>query len=212
MRKRNYNSKNNSKNNYNKKYKNYNKKKDQKAFRVIIPSKTIPDETKTKTISIKDQKDGTLIPLFDKYILWCHDIMTRNWTVGSYKKLCDIDNVCLFWQFFNNFSKMGFQHRHFFLMKEGIFPTWEHKDNNGLCSFKTDTNKSISFCEMLGVYMVCNQLMTEKNEIVNGISFSPKKDFVIIKIWINKDIDISKIINPEFIKRVNVTEIKYRAI
>ncbi len=75
-----------------------------------------------------------------------------------------------------------------FLMKDGITPMWEDKKNrNGGCfSFKVPNKQVIDVWKSL-FYAVCGEsLCVNKahNELVNGITISPKKGFCIIKIWL----------------------------
>jgi hypothetical protein len=80
------------------------------------------------------------------------------------------------------------KHCMLFLMKDGITPMWEDKKNrNGGCfSFKVLNKKVVDVWKLL-FYAVCGETLCvnkEHNELVNGITISPKKGFCIIKIWL----------------------------
>src|SRR3990172_9219000 len=130
---------------------------------------------------------GKDIKLSSKYVLWTHDLFKNDWSINSYKKLCTIDNVSSFWKLFNNFNKLGFRHMHFFFMKEGIDPIWEHdmNRNGGICSFKIDIESSLDIWELLGTLIVCDNI-TDNPQDINGLSISPKNSWALVKIW-NKD-------------------------
>jgi hypothetical protein len=149
-----------------------------------------------------------------RYVLWAHDINNKDWTLDGYQKLCIITNISEFWRLFNNFNKYGYKFRHFFLMKEGVVPIWEHETNRfgGMCSLKVDIGSSINVLTDLCVHMMCNRLTDDSNlDDINGISISPKNSWAIIKIW-NKDCknDISKNLLPSLIKKYEKMSIKYK--
>ncbi|ARF09452.1 translation initiation factor 4E [Indivirus ILV1] len=155
---------------------------------------------------------GGDIPLAHNFVLWCHDVQCTDWSLQSYQKLCLIKNVSEFWQVFNNFLKLGYKFYNFFLMKKDIDPTWEHEKNRngGVCSFKIDINQSLDIFEELCRYMVCNSL-TDSPSDINGISFSPKNNWAIIKIWnSNKLNDLSVTLNPELLIKYKDNSIKYK--
>ena len=77
----------------------------------------------------------------------------------------------------------------FFCMKAGITPMWEDPQNkNGGCFSYRILNKNVPaiwrrlFCLMSG-NMLCSNKKHEA--VINGITVSPKKNFCIIKIWLN---------------------------
>lgn len=152
------------------------------------------------------------IPLAHNFILWCHDIASTDWSLQGYQKLCKITNVSEFWRLFNNFSKLGYKFNSFFFMREGIDPTWEHEmnRNGGTCSLRTDIGESLMIFEELCSYMVCNSL-TDCPSDITGISFSPKNNWAIIKIWnSNKLNDLSVTLNTELLGKYKDLSIKYK--
>ena len=118
------------------------------------------------------------------YTLWSHDVMDKNWDITSYQKICEIRNASEFWRLFNNFSRLDYKSKHFFLMKDNIEPIWEHplNRNGGVCSLKVDLNASLNVWELLNVYMVCNILSCVDDDI-NGISICHKNSWALVKIW-----------------------------
>jgi len=135
----------------------------------------------------QDIDNGSNLLFSNKYILWCHDVYSKDWSINGYTKLCSIHSVSEFWRLFNNFNKLDYKHTHFFLMLDGINPIWEDPQNRngGTCSFKVSIEESIDTFTTMCLYMVVN-LLTSKYGDINGISLCPKPGSSNIKIW-NKD-------------------------
>jgi hypothetical protein len=161
--------------------------------------------------SASDNGDNFILPF--SYNLWCHDIYNKDWSINGYTRLCNIETVARFWKVFNNLDKLGHKVNNFFLMKDGIDPIWEHETNRngGICSFKVETDQSLNVYEDLCAHMVCN-LLINNFEDINGISYSPKNSWVIIKIW-NKDKnnDLSKVLNHDLLNKYQNCCIRYKA-
>jgi len=163
----------------------------------------------TEKISI----DGSQYSLLSQFTLWYHDIHNKDWSIKSYRKICNIITIADFWKLFNNFDRLNYKFKHFFLMKKNVQPIWEHETNRngGICSFRIELKVALKLWELIAIYMVCGQL-TNNYDDINGISFSPKNHWVIIKIW-NKDSknDISKFINEAIFNKFPNLSVKYRS-
>ena len=78
-----------------------------------------------------------------------------------------------------------------FIMRDGIFPTWEDKNNKngGVISYKI--NSSNIFDEFINLLesCICENIHsdTSKFNLINGLSVAPKKEFNIAKIWIRNE-------------------------
>lgn len=188
------------------------------AERIKNPRKKqtpVNKELKDPTNVIKKEHngdDGSNIKLKSKYILWSHDISERNWSIESYKKLCTIETVSEFWRLFNNFTKLGMKFMHFFLMKDGINPTWEDPNNRngGVCSFKVETSNAPDIWEDLNIRMVLEQLSKNEGDI-NGLSISPKNTWTIVKVWNrNSNNDLSQTLKDDILEKYSKYSIKYR--
>ena len=121
--------------------------------------------------------------------LWYHSINDTNWDKNSYKQIFLINNIYDF-----NISKDIFKQNHyqngmFFIMRDNIFPNWEDPGNRmgGCLSFKVPSTKIIEHWNELSLRCITENIMKDNNHHINGISISPKKEFNIIKIWINED-------------------------
>lgn len=130
---------------------------------------------------------GENIKLNNVYTLWSHDVLNKNWTLSSYKKICVIDNVSAYWRYMNNFCRIGYRHQNYYFMKDGILPLWEHEENKhgGEGSFKIETDNFLEVYEEIMSYMVGGELSSDMDDI-NGIAFTPRNNWILIKIW-NKD-------------------------
>ena len=76
-----------------------------------------------------------------------------------------------------------------FVMREGITPMWEdNKNRHGGCFSYKVTNKYVPEVWKKLFSLLCGESLTVKEEhskLINGITISPKKNFCIIKIWMN---------------------------
>jgi hypothetical protein len=76
-----------------------------------------------------------------------------------------------------------------FVMRSGITPMWEDpKNRNGGCFSYKVINKQVHEVWKHLFFLLCGEsLCGEKNvnKHVNGITISPKKNFCIIKIWLD---------------------------
>ena len=74
----------------------------------------------------------------------------------------------------------------FFLMRDGVFPKWEDSRNiNGGCwSIRVSRSEICNTWNELTMAMIGEYLYNkeERNDEINGLSISPKKNFCVIKI------------------------------
>ena len=73
----------------------------------------------------------------------------------------------------------------FFIMKDGIFPNWEDPDNRlgGCLSFKVRSSNVIDCWNHILKKCISENIISQDNDKINGLSISPKKEFNILKIW-----------------------------
>lgn len=126
----------------------------------------------------------------DIWNLYFHDPYNTDWGFQSYKRICTISSVEMFW----TVHKLLEGHLHsamFFLMREHVFPCWDdpHNITGGCLSLKVLKQDLKQFWEHISTRLVGECLMKDVNlfENVNGISTSPKKHFCIIKIWLKSN-------------------------
>ena len=122
--------------------------------------------------------------LHTPWVLWFHSLDDTNWTKDTYTKVAEINSIEEFlgvYQDFDTFTKGMF-----FLMRKDIFPQWEDESNikGGYWSYKI--GKSVAEKAWFELSCACiGECLTKKPEDmfnVNGISYSPKINNVIIKI------------------------------
>lgn len=148
-------------------------------------------------------EDNNII-LSNKWSLWYHH-EKDNWKISGYKKIYEITDSTNFWKLYSNWDKIkGINYKHYFLMKENIIPIWEDPENiNGGCwSFKINDDQSFALWSDLSVYLVCNQLLNDSDDVVGISSCLKKNNNVVIKIW-NKNSKNSSLnnINKDIIKK-----------
>jgi hypothetical protein len=76
-----------------------------------------------------------------------------------------------------------------FVMRSGITPMWEDpKNRNGGCFSYKVINKQVPELWKTLFYLLCGETLCveqKHNKHINGITISPKKNFCIIKIWLD---------------------------
>ena len=127
--------------------------------------------------------------LSGKWNLYYHLPQDKNWDLSSYKPIMTkIDTAEQLISINENIPENIVKYCMLFVMRDGINPTWEdEKNKNGGCfSFKVP-NKQVYLVWKTLFYSLCGEtLCTDRkyNILLNGITISPKKNFCIIKIWL----------------------------
>lgn len=138
------------------------------------------------------------------YTFWYHNPNDNDWSRESYHQILTIKTVEEFWLMISHFtSRRGmFENGMFFMMVDGIIPTWEDpmNINGGSLSWKVEKKYSNKYWLDSMVHLVSGNFSDSSN--ITGISVSPKKGFNIIKLWYSNDIK-----KPENIKFPNTFEL-----
>lgn len=119
------------------------------------------------------------------WVLWFHKVNDNNWGLSSYSKVFEIktyyDVLFILKDVENIASGM------FFLMKDGISPIFEDENNinGGYWSIRVTKKESYDFWEKILYYMCVENITTKgiHDDLINGISISPKINNCIFKIW-----------------------------
>ena len=121
----------------------------------------------------------------NNWSLWYHSINDTSWEKSSYTPMIDINNFFDYQFIVDNFKQNHYQNGMFFCMKEDIFPNWEDPNNRmgGCLSFKVYSKNIVNEWNILLLKCITGSIMENKNNTINGISISPKKEFNIVKIW-----------------------------
>jgi hypothetical protein len=128
--------------------------------------------------------------LNDKWNMYYHLPENKSWDLASYTILMDnIDSVESVIAVNSKIHEHVVRNCMLFVMRDGITPMWEDpKNRNGGCFSYKVTNKHVPEVWKNLLYGLCGESLCIKNEhnaYVNGITISPKKNFCIIKIWLN---------------------------
>jgi hypothetical protein len=138
--------------------------------------------------------------LLDKWNLYYHLPQDKNWELSSYTVILDkIDTVEKVISINEAIHENIVKNCMLFVMREGITPMWEDPRNrNGGCFSYKVVNKMVGEVWRSLFYALCGESLCVNdahNKHVNGITISPKKNFCIIKIWL----DTSSLQDPNII-------------
>jgi len=150
-------------------------------------------------------------PLNDEWILWFHNPKDENWDLESYKKVVTMKTIEDFWKVHRLLDNKKIQEGMFFLMKNDIEPIWENEKNiNGGCwSFKINKKNVYSYWVDICRFILSQNITKDRsNDMINGISVSPKKSFCIVKIWNSDSTKNSKELLTD---KINTDQCIYRA-
>jgi len=125
-----------------------------------------------------------------KWNLYYHLPHDNSWDLSSYNVILgDIDTAEKVISLNETIPEQIVKNCMLFLMRDGITPLWEDKQNrNGGCFSYKVINKQVHEVWKNLFYLACGEsLTTNLNHYmhINGITISPKKNFCIIKIWLN---------------------------
>jgi len=125
--------------------------------------------------------------LENNWSLWSHYPQDDDWTLSSYNKICEFNNVEGTIAITETIPEIIIKNCMLFLMKEKILPIWEDaKNRNGGCfSYKVNNKFVVDVWKELTYVLVGKTLSSDKKftDAISGITISPKKNFCIIKIW-----------------------------
>jgi hypothetical protein len=146
----------------------------------------------------------------EEFNLWYHSIKDNNWDNSSYKKIMTLRNLFDYQLIVDTIQQKHYQDGMFFLMRGNIFPTWEDPKNRlGSClSFKVESSGIIESWKTLLKKTLTNNVLNERNNEINGISITPKKEFNIIKLWFLNDdkkyVDLFNEIKPNLLLKNSI--------
>jgi hypothetical protein len=127
--------------------------------------------------------------LKDNWTLYIHLPTDINWALNSYKKITTFnkleDSIALL-EYINNDLVTKCM---LFIMKNDVKPIWEDSNNSQGGCFSYKISNDIVHCVWKKLcYLLIGNTLIDDTEIlynINGISISPKKNFCIIKLWLN---------------------------
>lgn len=150
------------------------------------------------TVSISTQPHF----LHGKWDLYYHLPHNKKWDLASYSIILSpietVEQVILLNDALKEICKVCM----LFIMKEGITPMWEDPRNkNGGCFSYKVINKNVPDVWQHLFYLLCGEKMCINpayQKHINGITISPKKNFCIIKIWL----DTTELQDPNIIANI----------
>lgn len=137
--------------------------------------------------------------LTDEWYLWYHSSKNSSWKNESYKKIYKLENLYDI-KFINSLDYDYLKVGMYFIMKNQIFPTWEHPDNRmgATISYKVYDAIALEKWNYIMNGIITNTIYISNNTI-NGASIVPKKKYYIIKIWVKK-------MNNNIMKNLHITD------
>ena len=142
--------------------------------------------------------------LKDVYTFWYHNPDNVDWSLESYIELLEFSTIEEFWVLDKFVRKDMIENGMFFIMKKSVKPIWECDSNikGGCISWKVDRKHSYkSWIDCIGHFITHE--FGEANNLINGVSISPKKNSSIIKIWFKSEVNIETINIPKTFCLVN---------
>lgn len=126
--------------------------------------------------------------LLDTWTLWAHLPHDTNWNLESYKQIMDITSLEEAIMLFENLPESVIKNCMLFVMRKGVYPTWEDpKNRDGGCFSYKINNKFVEETWKNLSYVLLGETLTSEDysNNITGITISPKKNFCIIKIWLS---------------------------
>jgi hypothetical protein len=135
-----------------------------------------------------DTPQNPIQQLLGKWDLYYHLPHDKNWGLSSYKVILgDIDTVDKAILINESLTEHIVKYSMLFAMRSGITPMWEDPKNRtgGCFSFKV-INKQVFEVWKALFYAMCGETLCinkQHSKFINGITVSPKRNFCIVKIW-----------------------------
>ena len=153
---------------------------------------------------------STKIPTGD-WSCYFHSPGEKNWSIDTFHKLGTVSNWSEYLSLINSLDDSKWGRGMFFWMRGTVPPLWENFQNikGGSYSICIGEKDSIDIFHRYSIGCMINAIST-KDDMIQGITISPKKGFHVIKIW-NKDAARFHSASDMAIldKRVNASEVRY---
>ena len=139
------------------------------------------------------------------WTLYYHLIDNDMWDISSYVKLVTFTSLEDIINYYKYIDEDICKKSMLFLMRKNIKPIWEDTENiNGGCySFKIQNRLIHNVWKNISYNLVAEKFLQENQNIINGVSISPKKYFCILKIWINDKTFSELKFNNEYINNLD---------
>lgn len=126
--------------------------------------------------------------LSDKWTFWAHLPHDTDWSLKSYNKITTVSTVEEVVTLNNIIPDVMVCNCMLFVMRDGVYPLWEDKNNKdgGSFSFKIELNNTHDLWKEMVYKLIGEDIFESEDKVskITGITISPKKNFCIFKIWL----------------------------
>jgi len=168
---------------------------------------------KQETMATSSSEGAAFHPLYDTWTMYAHLPHDTDWSVHSCKKLITCKSIEEAITLFEAIPEKMVQNCMLRMMKQNIQPVWEDpKNKNGSSlSFKVQGHSVYRAWKELCYAMVSRTISHEPDILskINGISISPKRNFSIIKIWL-EDHSVKNMKNIKDLYAMNEQNVIYK--
>jgi hypothetical protein len=164
-----------------------------------------PDNTNTNNINnnnnnVSESHINEYHKLKNKWIMYAHMPHDTDWTIDSYKQILQINYIEELIALIQTLPEIMVKNCMLFFMRDTIKPIWEDPRNSkgGCFSYKVHNKDVYRGWKNLCYSIAGESISSNKSFLksITGASISPKKNFCIIKIWV----DSTKYQNTDIIK------------
>ena len=140
--------------------------------------------------------------LTKSYNFYYHAPENNDYSLESYNEILSFNSLEEFWVLDKFVRKDMIENGMFFIMSDPILPIWEDKNNinGGYWSLRVSKKDSFDYWEKILYYLAVDKLTENNDDLINGVSVSPKINNCIFKIW---NSNFSKINNEHLRKDLN---------
>jgi hypothetical protein len=119
------------------------------------------------------------------WTLYFHSPEETKWTLNTFINLGSMKTWFQFWSIMDALQTDSFSDGMFFLMRDPSPPLWEshHHIRGGCYSFRCQKKDASEIYLNYIIASMLGGLPTHSDNIINGLSISPKRGFNIIKVW-----------------------------
>lgn len=150
--------------------------------------------------------------LDDVWTLYFHDSENADWTHPSYVRLVDVSSL-------EDVASMRYGLRNrvaggmFFLMREFVFPSWDDPNNidGGCLTMRVSKQSAEQVWNELTTSAVGDTLHESSQDLIMGISISPKTVYTIIKVWVSRETDPSELNLTKELNGTSLGDVMYKA-
>jgi hypothetical protein len=120
-----------------------------------------------------------------RWILWYHDPEDKDYSIGSYVRISDINTPQQFWSVIDSIPKEAWECGMFFFMKFGYPPIWEAEENKQGGSWSKKISRDVVYETFVHLMANCisNEILVERKETLVGVTVSHKGPDSIVRIW-----------------------------